>query len=137
MKVSREGDYGLRAVAYLAGQNGRVVSATEISREQGIPQKFLARIMPKLVKKQILVSIPGSKGGYQICKAASQVNFLEVLTAVEGPMKLNECLDEVCDCSRKEICSLKKVWELGQQKLQAYFATVTFDQLKESARNCK
>lgn len=133
MKVTKEGDYGLRAVILLASIDGRSASASEISRQQNIPQKFLARIMPKLVRKGVVISIPGSKGGYRLSRRSDQITFLEVLEAIEGPILLNHCLGEKCECMHEHLCSMKNVWRNAQVKLMDYFGSITMNQLGERA----
>lgn len=133
MQVTKEGDYALRAVIYLASVGERICSASEVSRAQGVPPKFLARIMPKLVKKKIVRSLPGSKGGYQLARAADQISFLEVLSAIEGPMLMNDCLSEAtCDCQHETLCSMKQVWQRAQGILTDYFQSITLDQIIEA-----
>lgn len=132
MQVTKEGDYALRAMIYLASTDGRTASANEISAAQKIPPKFLARIMPKLVRHDLVSSTPGSKGGYQLARAASKLNFLQVLEAIEGPLSLNVCLEaDYADCEHETLCSMKSVWSEAQNRLSDYFAHVTFDQLTE------
>lgn len=131
MKVTREGDYGLRAIIFLAGLNGQSASAADISRRQNVPQKFLARIMPKLVRKGVVVSIPGSKGGYRLSRRPEQITFLEVLEAIEGPIILNRCLGSNCECLHEHLCSMKNVWRNAQVKLMDYFGSITLNQLGE------
>ena len=132
MQVTKEGDYALRAVIYLASAQPRTCSASEVSREQRVPPKFLARIMPKLVKRGIIKSMPGSKGGYQLARPAKQIAFLEVLEAIEGPLRINICLDQdFSDCEYDALCGMKQVWQHAQDLMADYFAQVTFDQLIE------
>ncbi len=132
MQLTREGDYGLRAMAYLASQsNGDVISASVISKKQSIPPKFLARIMPKLVKKNIIISIPGSKGGYKLSRPPENINFLEVYEALEGSLALNICLLEPhAECQLEEKCSIRPVWRGCQNLVKDYFGNITFDKLK-------
>ena len=132
MQVTKEGDYALRAVIYLASATGRTASANEISAAQKIPPKFLARIMPKLVRQGLISSTPGSKGGYKLAREASQLSFLQVLEAIEGPLRLNVCLEaDYGDCEHETLCSMKSVWSEAQERLAHYFAAITFDQLTE------
>ena len=132
MQVTREGDYALRAAIYLAVMHPRICSASEVSREQKIPIKFLARIMLKLVKQGVIKSLPGSKGGYRLSRAPKEIAFLTILEAVEGPLLLNSCLDEdFDDCDHEDICSMKLVWKRTQDLVASYLSKVTLDQLTE------
>lgn len=128
MQLTREGDYGIRAVAYLAGsKNGSITSATIISEKKNIPPKFLARIMPKLVRGGIVISIPGSKGGYKLARESRLINCLEVLEALEGELRLNLCLDKAYHCALEGQCHMSDVWLQGQNLLKDYFKGITFD----------
>lgn len=132
MHLTKECDYALRAVIYLASTEPRVCSASEISKAQNVSPKFLARIMPKLVKTGIILSLPGSKGGYQLSRPSRELTFLQVLEAIESPVYINVCLNErFINCGRKDKCGMKHIWEHLHKKMVELFSQITFDQLTE------
>jgi Rrf2 family protein len=138
MQITKEGHYALRAIIHLASSSLPTCSAGEISEEQQVPLKFLARIMPKLVKKGFVKSHPGSKGGYQLARPAREINFLEVLETAQGPFHINICEDErFAGCEHKGICNMTPVWKHAQGLLTDYFSQITFDQLIEISRSHK
>src|SRR5512146_1111192 len=93
MQLTREGDYGIRSVLYLARQPFKKISfVTEISEEYKIPRSFLAKILQKLVKAKIVRSYRGVKGGFSLAKQARDITLLEVLEAIEGKICINVCL---------------------------------------------
>jgi Rrf2 family protein len=62
MQITREGDYGIRSVLYLARQPFKKISyVNEISEEYKIPRSFLAKILQKLVKAKIVRSYRASR----------------------------------------------------------------------------
>ena len=84
MQITREGDYGIRSVLYLARQPFSKVSfVNEISEEYKIPRSFLAKILQKLVKAKIVRSYRGVKGGFSLAKPAREITALDVLAAIE------------------------------------------------------
>src|SRR3990172_4016635 len=65
MQITREGDYGIRSVLYLARQPLKKISfVNEISEDYNIPRSFLAKILQKLVKAKIVRSYRGKKCGF-------------------------------------------------------------------------
>src|SRR5215813_9533270 len=67
MQISRRVDYGLGAVIYLSGQDPeKCCSITEIAKQQGVPRKFLEKIIQDLIRKGLIKSRRGSCGGYML-----------------------------------------------------------------------
>jgi len=121
LRISRKIDYGLRAMIYLASiPDGAVVPFREIGRRMSVPEDFLAKILKHLVDRGLVRSTRGPRGGYTLGRPASEISFLEVIEAVEGPVALNVCLDDE-GCGREPDCTMAAVWREGQEKmLQVY-----------------
>jgi Rrf2 family protein len=92
MKISKQGEYGLRAMLYLAGQEGvgaknvSPLQSRKIAQKENIPVKFLEQILARLRKAGLLVSQKGAGGGYRLAKPAEQVTLAEVIRAIDGPL---------------------------------------------------
>ena len=94
LRISRKIDYGLRAMIYLASvAPGSVVPFREIAHQMDVPEDFLAKILKTLVDAGLVRSTRGPHGGYALARASSEVSFLDVIEADEGPVALNVCLD--------------------------------------------
>ena len=83
LKITRKVEYALIALRHLR-QNGRgkLCSAKTLSTEYGIPQELLAKILQKLSKENIILSVKGPKGGYKISKDPNTINmtkFFEIM----------------------------------------------------------
>ena len=90
MRLSRKADYALRAVRYCSNlPNGQCGSINSIAEFEKIPREFLAKILRDLTSNGILVSHQGVKGGYALARKPSEVNFLDVIEAVDGPLHLS------------------------------------------------
>lgn len=101
MNITQATDYAFRAVLYLASQPaGEMVEAQSIARQQVVPMRFLLKIMPSLIKAGIVKSQRGVGGGYALARSPEEINLLEVLVAIEGPIFLNRCLIDEAYCSR-------------------------------------
>ena len=117
LRISRKIDYGLRAMIYLASISPEaVVPFREIARQMLVPEDFLAKILKTLVDEGLVRSTRGPHGGYALAKPASDISFLEVIEAVEGPIALNVCLDED-GCGKAAACTMVGVWREGQERM--------------------
>lgn len=62
------------------------LQASEISREQNIPENFLRTILGKLIKKGLVVSTFGSRGGYALARPPSEISISEIIETLAGPI---------------------------------------------------
>src|SRR5512139_1808072 len=130
MQLTREGDYGIRSVLYLARQPYKKISfVTEISEEYKIPRSFLAKILQKLVKAKIVRSYRGVKGGFSLARQAKDISMLDVLEAIEGRLAMNLCLEDKRKCDFSRHCPIHSVWVTAQSKVTEVLRKSTFEDL--------
>ena len=88
MKLSLATRYALHAATYLAAQKkDDAVASHIIAQSRGISERFLLKVLRPLVSARILTSIKGPNGGYRLARASNDITMLEVLEAVEGPVR--------------------------------------------------
>ena len=102
---------------------------SEISREQRIPEKFLAKIFQRLSKAGVLKSARGIGGGFGLSRPANQITVREVIEAIEGPIAINRCLLQEGTCEEEGVCPLHPVWEEAQEKLLEVLDKTTMEDL--------
>ena len=130
MQITREGDYGIRSVLYLARQPFKKISfVNEISEEYKIPRSFLAKILQKLVKAKIVRSYRGVKGGFSLAKQARDISVLHVLEAIEGKVALNLCLTDKKLCNFSRHCPVCAVWATAQSKVVEVLSKSNFEDM--------
>ena len=128
--LSVEGDYGLRAIIYLACQSeGKITYVNEIARDQLIPVNFLFKILRKMVKAGLVKSYRGPHGGYVLAKSAADITFLEVIEAVDGPLLVNRCLSEVTQCMLEQSCKMLNAWQRIQIHMKNELTSLTIADL--------
>ncbi len=110
--IIRETDYAIRCVLHLAGKKDEVMMVNEISRENNIPKSFLAKILQKLTRAEIVRSFRGVKGGYQIAKEPSELDLLNIVETIQGPLILNKCIVDRKACSRRNACTVHPLWNI-------------------------
>jgi Rrf2 family protein len=88
MKLSRMSSYAVRALVHLAGQEtGWPVASHTIAQAKGMPERFLLKVLVALVRARILLSVKGPNGGYRLVRSAKDISLLEIVEAVDGPIR--------------------------------------------------
>jgi len=114
--ISQKAKYALRALVALArARPGEPAMISEISREQGIPKKFLEQILLELKRAGIVMSRRGRLGGYELLRPADRITFGEVLRLIDGPIAPLPCLSKIAyrrceDCRVEESCEIRHVF---------------------------
>ena len=86
MKLTKKGEYALRAMIALAQHEGSRVTILKIAEEQQIPKKFLEQILLALKASGLVVSQAGPKGGYRLSKPPLAITAGAMLQAVSEPI---------------------------------------------------
>lgn len=130
MEITRESDYAIRCVSYLAGQADKISMIDEIAREMEIPRSFLAKILQKLVRASLVRSFRGIKGGFQLAKNPKDISLLDVVEASEGEIALNVCVLDRTLCGRGGNCPVHPVWVEVRRDFRNALKKHTFDGMK-------
>jgi Rrf2 family protein len=127
MQLTRQADYAIRAVLYLAERTtvARVTTA-EVGRAQHIPLTFLTKIMAQLSAAGLVQATRGSHGGIALARPASEVSLLDIVEAIEGPVQLNACVTDPSACPMGTSCQVHSVWCDAQADLVNRLRTTTF-----------
>ena len=128
MQISRKIDYALRAVIHLARRDDRRPSSVaEIALREGVPKKFLEKIIQDLIHHGLVHSTRGAQGGYTLARAPEMITFKDVIEAIEGPVSINVCVGENGDheCAKFPNCGMLWVWKEAQKRMMDLFASTT------------
>jgi Rrf2 family protein len=132
MEISRRTDYGVRVILDLASlQDGVRASTQEIAERQSIPAPFLAKIVSQLSTSGLVETYRGAGGGVVLARPPSEINLLDVIEALDGPVRLNRCATEPDSCPHNEQCPVHDIWVEAQRDLTQLLTSVTFDSLVE------
>lgn len=119
MRLSKRGEYGLRAMIFLASasaagsQPPRIVQLREISEHENIPAKFLEQILFALKNAGLLHSKMGNGGGYYLVKPSGEITLGQIFRVLDGPLAPLHCVSELayepCICPDEKSCGLRLV----------------------------
>ena len=130
MQITRQADYAIRAVRYLAkqGPNQRAATST-VAQEMKIPPSFLAKIISQLSIAGLLHTSRGARGGVTLARDAKDISLLDVVEAIDGPILLNECVGDPADCVFSDDCLVHPIWVEAQESLVKRLRETRFDKL--------
>ena len=130
MEISRTTDYAVRAVLHLAARAGQSrVTAGQIAREQGIPRTYVPKVLQSLARAGIVACSAGRGGGVRLCRAPESLSVLEIVQAMEGPVRLNRCLLRPGECPRDRACPVHRMWARAQNDLLKTLGETTIARL--------
>jgi Rrf2 family protein len=115
MRLSKRGEYGLRAMidlAILEPETGNgVVQIKEIAEREKIPAKFLEQILLTLKNAGLLHSKMGIGGGYYLARPANEITLGHIVRILDGPLAPVRCVSQMayepCGCPDERTCGLR------------------------------
>jgi Rrf2 family protein len=133
MQITRQAEYALRTVLFLAKQEtNQKVSTSRIAKEKNIPNSFLAKIISQLSIAGLIHTSRGAHGGVTLSKPAEKISMLDVVEAIDGPVTLNECIAHPDECEFGKDCPLHEVWCKSQAELVEKLRSAHFDKFVKS-----
>ncbi len=115
MRLSKRGEYGLRAMVRMAAPNGdgTPLSVKSIAGRERIPVKFLEQILLALKNAGLLQSRMGAGGGFYLARPARRITLGEIIRVLDGPLAPIRCVSrtayEPCACPDEKACGLRMV----------------------------
>lgn len=129
MKLSRTACYAIHAVVFMAAQGtNQIVIGHRAAKTLAIPEGFLLRILVALSRADILRSVKGPNGGYRLARPAREISLLNVIEAVEGPMR-GAVLFTHGDSARKLDRHLESVFDRTTDLVRRHFQKVRISEL--------
>ncbi len=131
MQITKEADYAIRCILYLASREGETITVGAIAGSQGAPKMFTAKILQKLKKAGVLDSTRGVKGGFMLAYKPSEISLLDVIETIQGPVSFNRCVIDHTGCSRSDTCPVHPVWRDLTESFKTQLRNISFAFLLE------
>lgn len=130
MKISAKGRYGLAAMTYLARSYsaGAPTTIISISEKLGISKIYLEQVFSLLKRAQLVISIKGSQGGYQLAREPREISAYDILSSIE--LSLMEKAASAADKMPELDKALEsKVFAPLDKKIQESLSSVSLDDI--------
>ena len=76
-----------------------------------------------------MISHRGNTGGFELPRARRSASVLDVVEAIEGPLRLNVCLGSDSACERQAGCPAHNVWQGAQEAMASVLRGATVEAL--------
>jgi Rrf2 family protein len=127
--VLQQSDYAIRCLLFLVEHRGRLATKTEIAKAVDAPDLFVAKILQRLVKANVLVSVRGIHGGFSLAREPSAISLLDVLGASQASLAFRPCVLNPKACPLQPTCPSRPVWVKIYENTIQDLRRTTFDKL--------
>lgn len=136
MRISTKGRYGLRVLLDVAMNQARgPVILRDIAKRQAISEKYLWQVINPLKGAGLVNSARGARGGYTLAKDAAQISVLDVVSTLEGPVSVVDCVETPESCNRSSVCVTRGVWGEIEARLREVMAKITLAELMQRQKD--
>lgn len=140
LSLSRKSDYALIALTELArrraGDDGPV-AARELAERFALPQALLMNVLKDLGKARLVESTRGVNGGYRLALDPADVSVVDVVTAIDGPIRFAACAEGLPivgqGCELSEHCPIRRPIVRLHAEIVALFERTTLADLLDDA----
>jgi Rrf2 family transcriptional regulator, cysteine metabolism repressor len=111
---------------------GRVLSISEIARNEDLPLAYLEQLVGELRRAGLVEGTRGVRGGYRLSRTPAAITVGDVYRVLEGEVAPVECTAEDYlpgSCAREPVCLSRGIWERVQLAILAVLDSTTLDDL--------
>lgn len=127
MQLTRQTDYGLRALIYLALHPGERIPAVTVAHSFRISQHHLMKVIRKLAAAGMIRTYRGKRGGIALAQSPDQIRVGAVVRELEGELAVVDCVRPLCPA--EPACRLKAVLAGAEQAFLAALDECTLSEL--------
>src|SRR5262249_470852 len=121
LRLSKKADYALIAMKHLALRGDRASSTPpELAALYDIPIELMAKVRQRLVRRGLLASHQGTRGGYQLARTPTLISVADVIQAIDGPVTVTACSTDEGQCEQFAKCNVRDpLWRVRGRILAA------------------
>ncbi|MDQ6974589.1 MAG: SUF system Fe-S cluster assembly regulator [Mariprofundaceae bacterium] len=121
LRLTRVTDYGILLMTEMVAKSApERWTANDLSQATHVPAPTVSKILQSLLRANLLISVRGAQGGYQLARQARDISLQDIIHCLEGRIALTECNLENNDCEQSAFCSTSHHWKrINQSMLEA------------------
>ncbi len=129
MRFSQSSKYAILTLVRLAAAGGGPVTVRDLAADGAAPEPYLAKLVPPLVRAEILSSTRGRGGGISLARPASDITLADVIRVMDGNAALQECPFDPDPCPGRPDCPLSPVWDPLRERMVQFLEQTTLASL--------
>ena len=128
--LRRNTDYALRIMVDLASHfNGQFISARQLASDGNFSYQLGCKILQKLHRANLVKSNMGAKGGFALSRRPSEITLREIITVMQGDIRLNRCLPDGIGCEFEPLCEINTKLACLQLYVDGYLGGITLEEV--------
>jgi len=132
IRITKQTDYGIVLMTHLAADPERLYNAPDLAMEAGLPLPMVSKILKLLTRDGLLVSHRGVKGGYTLSRPPAEITVDEIITSLEGPVAITECIEHSPgECEHERLCPTRGNWRLINQAVRQALERITLAEMTQ------
>ena len=129
MKLTTRGRYAVTAMLDLAIHGGKdPITLADISTRQEISLSYLEQLFSKLRREDLVRSIRGPGGGYQLARAYDCIFVAQIIDAVDESIDATNCQGRG-DCNHGEVCLTHHLWQDLSDQIHGFLSGISLEDL--------
>ena len=112
----------------------QLIPSNTIAEEMQISRIFLSRINSQLVNAGLIRTRRGARGGVMLAKPAAEISIYDVVTTIDGPITLIDCIADPESCPLSPDCPYRTFWEETQNALIARMKAVSLQDVLANSK---
>jgi len=111
LRIGKLTDYATVLMSCLASRAITLMAASELAALARLELPTARKLLKQLATAGLIQSQRGSRGGYQLCRPATDISVLDIVVALEGPLGMTECSAHAGACGREPHCQVQHNWQ--------------------------
>jgi FeS assembly SUF system regulator len=134
-RLSRMTDYGIVLLAHLASERDGGAealaprNARELAAQVDLPLPVVSKVLKQLARGGILESHRGAKGGFSLTRRPEDLSVAELVTALDGPVALTQCVVDPGLCDHESTCAVRSPWQVINRVVENALSEVSLADL--------
>ena len=129
MRLTTKGRYAVTAMLGLAlHKNQGPVSLSDISSRQAISLSYLEQLFSKLRRSELVSSVRGPGGGYELKRGSGEIFIAQIIDAVDESVDTTKC-QGAGDCQGGETCLTHYLWEDLSEQIHTFLESISLADL--------
>lgn len=131
MKLTTKGRYAVTAMLDLALRHNKgSVTLADIARRQGISLSYLEQLFAKLRRADLVESVRGPGGGYNLARLPSEISVAQIVLAINENIDATRCGGER-NCQGDEPCLTHELWQDLSRRIHDFLDGISLADLVE------
>lgn len=133
IKLSRLADYAVVLLTQMGGAGKSVHNALDLAERTGLPVPTVSKVLATLARDGLLISVRGARGGYRLGAAPERISVAAIISAIDGPIALTQCVDTAGSCNVETLCPTRAGWHKINDAIRGALTCVTLADLMTPA----